>query len=183
MSHSEACSWTLLSHCCRICDQLLAEAEHKLTYKHIRAIAITAGKGMIDVIIADHQEVFRIGVVEVLGAEEDIRIVGKPECPKQLLNMLTTVNPHILILSRSFLPAFSKIKRMLKRCRSPLLVLTEEDDPVGYLLRLLSARGILYCSKDGSDMVDAVRRVARAEPLAQNLSSDHARKSPNQSAG
>ena len=62
--------------------------------------AIAVGSGMIDVIIADHQEVFRVGMAEVLGAADDIRVVGKPDCPKALLAILTTVNPHVLILSR-----------------------------------------------------------------------------------
>jgi DNA-binding NarL/FixJ family response regulator len=136
---------------------------------------------MIDIIIADHQEVFRIGMAEVLGAADDIRIVGKPESLKQLLNTLTTVSSHVLILSRGFLPAFPKIKRMWKRHQSALLVLTEENDPIAYV-RLLGAQGILYRSMEGPDMVDAVQRVARVVRLAQNLSSDHAPKSSNQPA-
>jgi DNA-binding NarL/FixJ family response regulator len=136
---------------------------------------------MIDVIIADDQEVFRIGMAEVLGKAADIRVVGKPESLKQLLNTLTTVNPHVLILSRGFLPAFSKIKRMWKRHQSALLVLTEENDPIVYVC-LLGAQGILYRSMEGPDMVGAVRRVARALSLAQNLSPDHAPKRSNQPA-
>jgi two-component system, NarL family, invasion response regulator UvrY len=137
---------------------------------------------MIDVIIADDQEVFRTGMAEVLGEEDDIRIVGKPESLKQLLNILPTISPHVLILSRGFLPAFSKSRRMWKRHQSALLVLTEENDPIAYV-RLLGVQGILYRSMEGSDMVDMVRRVARVVPLAQNLSSDHATTSSNQSVG
>jgi DNA-binding NarL/FixJ family response regulator len=138
---------------------------------------------MIDVIIADHQQVFRIGMSEVLGAEDDIRIVGKPESLKQLIDTLTTVKPDVLILSRSFLLAFSKIRRMLKRHHSALLVLTDENDPIAYV-RLLPAHGILYRSMDGPDMVDSVRLVAAtaAEPLAQNLSSDLAGKRSHEPA-
>ena len=41
---------------------------------------------MIDVVIADHQELFRIGVAEVLAVADDIRIVAQPESPEQLLH-------------------------------------------------------------------------------------------------
>jgi DNA-binding NarL/FixJ family response regulator len=136
---------------------------------------------VIDVIIADHQEVFRIGMAEVLGAEGDIRVVGKPKSLIQLMYMLTTVSPHVLILSRDFLPAFSKLKRTWKRHQSALLVLTEDDDPIAYV-RLLRAQGILYRSMEGPEMVDAVRRVARVVRLAQNLSSHRAPKSSNRPA-
>jgi hypothetical protein len=145
VSYSKACSWPppaskqLLCNC----DQLFAEAKHQTDLEHTRAIAVVAGTGMIDVIIADHQEVFRIGMAEVLGAADDIRIVAKPECPEQLLNTLTTANPHVLILSRNFLSGFSKIRRILKRRQSARLVLTEEDDPVAYVC-WLPVQGILY---------------------------------------
>ena len=43
---------------------------------------------MIDVIIADHQELFRVGMAAVVGAADDVRIVGQPESPEQLLNTL-----------------------------------------------------------------------------------------------
>jgi DNA-binding NarL/FixJ family response regulator len=139
------------------------------------------GTDMIDVIIADHQEVFRIEMAEVLGGSSDIGIVGKPECPKQLLATLTTVNPHVLILSRSFLRALPKIRRLLKRRPSALLVLTGADDPVAYV-RLLGAQGILYRSMEGSAMVDMVRHTARTEPLAHDLSSDALENPPNRPA-
>jgi hypothetical protein len=38
-----------------------------------------------------------------------------------------------LILSTSFLPAFSKIQRMLKRSKTALLVLAEENDRAAYV--------------------------------------------------
>jgi two-component system, NarL family, response regulator DevR len=142
---------------------------------------VTAGTSVIDVIIGDHQEVFRIGIAEVLGAADDIRILGKPECRKQLLATLTTINPHVLILSTKFLSAFPKIMRMLTLRRPALLVLTEEDDPVAYM-RLLGARGILYRSMEGPDMVDAVRHAARTGPMAQGLNSDTLESPPNRPA-
>src|SRR5208282_2997167 len=115
---------------------------------------------MIDVIVADHQELFRIGMAEVLVNADDVRIVGQPQSPEQLLNTLKEVNPQVLILSTSFLPAFSKIQRMLKRRRTALLVLTEENDRVAYV-RWLRAQGVVYRSMDGPALVDALRRVVR----------------------
>ena len=133
---------------------------------------------MIDVIIADHQEVFRIGMAEVFGAADDIRIVGVPSCPKQLLVTLTTVNPHVLILSRNFLRALPKIRRLLKGRQAASLVLTEEDDPVAYM-RLFGAHGILHRSMEGSAMVDIVRHVAQNETLAEDASPDALENPPN----
>ncbi len=126
---------------------------------------------MIDVIVADHQELFRIGTAEVLALADDVRIVGQPQSPEELLNTLKAVTPHVLILSTSFLPAFSKIQRMLKRRETALLVLTEENDRTAYV-RWLRAQGVVYRSMDGPGLVDAMRRVAQGELFVQDRSSD-----------
>jgi DNA-binding NarL/FixJ family response regulator len=126
---------------------------------------------MIDVVIADHQELFRIGMAEVLAVADDIRIVAQPESPEELLHTLKDVKPHVLILSTSFLPVFSKIQRKLKRRQTALLVLAEENDRAAYV-RWLRAQGVVYRSMDGPVLVDAMRRVARGELFVQNRSSD-----------
>lgn len=126
---------------------------------------------MIDVVIADHQELFRGGMAEVLAVVDDVRIVGQAESPDQLLNTLKAVKPHVLILSTSFLPVFSKIQRKLKKYQTALLVLAEENDRIAYM-PWLRAQGIVYRSMDGPALVDVVRRVARGELFVQSRSSD-----------
>ena len=51
---------------------------------------------------------------------------------------------------------------MLKRRKTALLVLTEENDRVAYV-RWLRAQGVVYRSMDGPVMADAMRRVAQGE--------------------
>jgi DNA-binding NarL/FixJ family response regulator len=126
---------------------------------------------MIDVIIADHQELSRIGMAEVLAVAGDVRIVGQPHSPEQLLSTLKSANPHVLILSTNFLPAFAKIQRILKRRQTALLVLAEENDRIAYV-RWLRAQGAVYRSMDGPGFEDAVRRVAQGELFVQSRSSD-----------
>jgi DNA-binding NarL/FixJ family response regulator len=125
---------------------------------------------MIDVIVADHQELFRIGMTEVMAVAGDVRVVG-PQSSEQLLSTLREVKPRVLILSTSFLPVFSKVQRMLKRRQTALLVLTEENDRVAYV-RWLRAQGVVYRSMNGPGLIDAMRRVARGELFVQDRSSD-----------
>ena len=66
---------------------------------------------------------------------------------------------------------FSKIQPMLKRSKTALLVLTEENDRVVYM-RWLRVQGILYRSMDGPVIVDVMRRVALGELFVQKRSSD-----------
>lgn len=131
---------------------------------------------MIDVIVADQQELFQLGIQSVLAVASDIRIVGQPQSLEQLLYTLKQVKPHVLILSTSFLPMLPNIEPLLESPQMALLMLAEDDDRVAYL-RWLRAQGVVYRSMDGPVMVDAMRRVARGELFVQDRSSD-VRKDP-----
>jgi len=126
---------------------------------------------MIDVIFADYQELFHVGMAEILADIHDICLMAQPRSPEQLLCILESFVPHVLVLSTNFLPAFSKIEPVLKRDRTALLILAEENDRIAYV-RWLRAQGIVYRSADRPVMVDALRRVAIGELFLQNGSSD-----------
>ena len=126
---------------------------------------------MIKVILADHQALFRIGMVRVLAEVDDICIVGEPRSAEQLLDQLDESNADVLILSTAFLPAFKEIRRMLQRRQTALLVLADESDQAAYTF-WLRARGLIYRSVDAPLFIDAMRRVARGELFIQPDSSD-----------
>ncbi len=126
---------------------------------------------MIDIIVADHQELFHVGMAELLAGTHDVCLVHQPRSPEQLLSALQTFTPHVLVMSTSFLPAFPKIQPVLRRNRTALLLLAEDHDRIPYA-RWLGAHGIVYRSMDGPVIVDAMRRVARGELFVQDRSSD-----------
>ena len=126
---------------------------------------------MIEVVIADHQELFRIGLAEVLAATGEVRIAGQVQSSAQLMSALKQAKPHVLILSTSLLPALPKIEQMLEQHQTALLLLAEENDRTAYF-RWLRIHGIVYRSMDEPALVDAVRRVARGELFVQERTSD-----------
>lgn len=126
---------------------------------------------MIDVIFADHQELFHVGVAEIVADADDICLMAQPRSAEQLLNILATFIPQVLVLSTNFLPAFSKIQPMLKQRQTALLLLAEDNDQTAYM-RWVGAQGVVYRSTDGPVLIDALRRVARGELFIQDRSSD-----------
>jgi DNA-binding NarL/FixJ family response regulator len=126
---------------------------------------------MIDVIFADPEELFHVGVTEILAGTDDVRLMAQPRSVEQLLSVLGALVPHVLVLSTNFLPAFSKIESALERRRTALLLLAEDGDQIAYV-RWLRAQGIVFRSTDGPDLIDALRRVARGELFLQDRSSD-----------
>ena len=83
---------------------------------------------MINVIIADHQAIFRAGVAKVLAVEDDLRIVGQPQTTEQMLNALERLRAHVLLVSTFFLPEFAEIQVLTSRNSIATLVLAENGD-------------------------------------------------------
>jgi DNA-binding NarL/FixJ family response regulator len=121
---------------------------------------------MINVIIADHQPIFRAGIVTALAAEEDIRIVAKPPSAEYLLNALAKHRSHVLILSTTFLDLLADILEVATRRRIAVLMLAEDDDHAPDFMRM-GVQGVIYRSAGGNVVVEAVRRLSRGEPFLQ----------------
>ena len=117
---------------------------------------------MINVVIADHQAIFRAGVAKVLAVEDDIRIVGQPLSSEQLLNALDHLRAHVLLLSTAFLSRFGEIQAVTPRHGAAILVLAEITDHASAFIAM-GAQGVVYRSIRGPTIVDAVRRLARGE--------------------
>jgi DNA-binding NarL/FixJ family response regulator len=128
---------------------------------------------MINVIIADHQAIFRAGIAKVLAVEEDIRIVGQPQSPEQLLNALDKLRSHVLILSTSFLPSLQEIQEITSTRNTALLMLAENAEHASDFMRM-GVQGVIYRSACGNIAVEAVRRLSRGQSFLQSPNPDDA---------
>lgn len=115
---------------------------------------------MINVILADHQRVFRIGMASALAAEDDIRIVGQPHTFDQLLNGLQSFRPHVLVLSSAYLGTVAEIKQIASRHRTAILLL-EETGSVGLAEFTSEVDGVIQRSANDSAVVRCIRQLAR----------------------
>jgi DNA-binding NarL/FixJ family response regulator len=111
-------------------------------------------------------------MAEILAGVGDVCLVLQPRSPERLLTALQSLTPHVLVLSTSFLPAFPRIRPMLKRNQTALLLLLAEENDRAAYVRWLQTQGIVHRSVDGPVLVDAVRRVARGGLFVQDRSSD-----------
>ena len=114
---------------------------------------------MINVILADHEAIFRAGAARVLAVEDDLRIVGQPQSSMQMLNALEQLHPHVLLVSNQFLPALLEKQRLPTPLSTKIVVLAEHEDAAATFVAM-GAQGVVYRSIAGPSLVDAVRRVA-----------------------
>lgn len=125
---------------------------------------------MINVIIADHQAIFRAGIAKVLAVEEDVRIVGQPQSPEQLLNALDKLRPRVVILASSFLSFLADIQEIAQKRLIAVLMLCDNTENAADFMRM-GVQGVIYRSASGSMVVDAVRRLAQGQSFLQGPSS------------
>jgi DNA-binding NarL/FixJ family response regulator len=118
------------------------------------------GVGMINVIIAEHQRIFRIGLAITLASEDDIRIVGQPQSLAQLIKGLEKFRTHVLVLSSAYLGSMDEIKRAAIGRQTAILLLAENDDVV---LQKTSdeVQGVIQRSASESTFVRCIRQLAR----------------------
>jgi DNA-binding NarL/FixJ family response regulator len=115
---------------------------------------------MIKVILADHERIFRIGIASVLSCEDDIRIVGQPSTPGQLVGGVEKFRPHVAVLSSAFLGCLDAIEQSCRRQHTALLLL--QDYSTGSLpLVPEDFHGVIRRSADSKTLVECVRHLAR----------------------
>jgi DNA-binding NarL/FixJ family response regulator len=121
---------------------------------------------VINVVIADHQAIFRAGIAKILAVEDDLRIVGQPASMQQLQVCLEKLRTEVLLLSSGFTSDIGEIAETA-RSRSVLVIILAESNESAVQFTKPGVKGVVYRSVPGDCMVDTVRRVARGETYIQ----------------
>jgi two-component system response regulator DevR len=123
----------------------------------------------IRVFLLDDHEVVRRGVRELLEAEDDMEVVGDAGTAEQALARIPPTAPDVAILDVQ-LPDGSGVE-VAREIRSAYpaiqcLILTSfSDDEALFQAIMAGAAGYLLKQIKGTDLVDAVRRVAAGQSL------------------
>ena len=120
--------------------------------------------GVIRVFLLDDHEIVRRGVRELLDAEDDIEVVGEAESAERALARIPAVRPDVAILDVR-LPDGDGISvcREIRSASDDIacVMLTSFSDDEALLQAVLAgASGYLLKQIRGTDIVDAVRKVA-----------------------
>jgi two-component system, NarL family, response regulator DevR len=123
----------------------------------------------IRVFLLDDHEVVRRGVRELLEAEDDMEVVGDAGTAEQALARIPPTAPDVAVLDVQ-LPDGSGVE-VAREVRSAYpaiqcLILTSfSDDEALFQAIMAGAAGYLLKQIKGTDLVDAVRRVAAGQSL------------------
>jgi DNA-binding NarL/FixJ family response regulator len=123
----------------------------------------------IRVFLLDDHEIVRRGLKELLEAEGDIEVVGESGSAAEAIRRIPALRPDVAVLDGR-LPDGSGIDVCREiRSRMPevaALILTSYDDDEALFAAIMAgAAGYVLKQIRGTDLVDAVRRVAAGQSL------------------
>jgi two-component system response regulator DevR len=126
-------------------------------------------KDMIRVYLLDDHEVVRTGLRDLLEREGDIEIVGESGSAVDAEHRIPALRPHVAVLDAR-LPDGSGIDvcreiRSVDPTIQALILTSYEDDEALFAAIMAGAAGYVLKQIKGTDLVDAVRRVAAGQSL------------------
>jgi DNA-binding NarL/FixJ family response regulator len=124
---------------------------------------------MIRVFLLDDHEVVRAGLRELLEHDGDIEIVGESSSAQEAIRRIPALRPHVAVLDAR-LPDGNGIDvcrevRSVDPSIAGLILTSYEDDEALFAAIMAGASGYVLKQIRGTDLVDAVRRVASGQSL------------------
>ncbi len=123
----------------------------------------------IRLFLLDDHEVVRRGLKDLLDQEDDIEVVGESGLAQDAASRIPTIKPDVAVLDAR-LPDGSGIE-VCREIRSAdpsiaVIILTSYDDDDALFAAIMAgAAGYVLKQVRGTDLVDAVRRVAGGQSL------------------
>src|SRR5882672_3445190 len=126
-----------------------------------------SGKGIIRVILADTQAIFRAGLRKIFALEDDIRVVGQAETLPQALSAAKKFSADILIFESALAPnPVETVAELLRQTPTLRLVVVTPEPDEELTLELLrrGAHGIVSREVEPELLVDCLRKVSEGHP-------------------
>jgi DNA-binding NarL/FixJ family response regulator len=113
---------------------------------------------MNKILLADNQELSRIGMAKVLASEEDFRVAAQCADLERLLLSVDAYHSSIVLFASALRPEYRDLMAHVKAAGSRAVVIAENGEPA-YSFIAHDIRGVVYRNTRGQDLVECVHRV------------------------
>jgi DNA-binding NarL/FixJ family response regulator len=122
------------------------------------------GKGIIRVILADTQAIFRAGLRKIFALEDDIRVVGQAETLVQTLSASKKFSADVLIFESALAPnPADAVADLVKSPVRVVVVTPDANEELTLELFRRGAHGIVSREVEPELLVECLRKVAAGE--------------------
>ncbi|HVC26270.1 MAG TPA: response regulator transcription factor [Acidimicrobiales bacterium] len=124
---------------------------------------------VVRVFLLDDHEVVRLGLRELIGAEEDLAVVGEASCVADARARLASCRPDVAVLDVRLsdgdgIDVCREIRTTMPEVACLVLTSFSDDDALVAAV-LAGASGYLLRQVRGTELVSAIRRASRGESL------------------
>ena len=122
--------------------------------------------GMVKIVLADNQPIYRAGVAKILAIDEDIRIVAQCDDSNSLMLAMEMFRRSIAVFSSSMEPNLPELIQVARATSCRLIVIVENEESLPDYPNQAFC-GLLRRNVDPIVLVECVRRVAAGETYLQ----------------
>jgi DNA-binding NarL/FixJ family response regulator len=113
---------------------------------------------MNKILLADNQELFRIGIARILASEEDFHLVAQCADLEHLLLSVDAYRPSIVVFASALRPEYQDLMAHVKAAGSRAVVIAENGEPAHSFIAH-DIRGVVYRNTTGQELVACVQGV------------------------
>ncbi len=121
----------------------------------------------IRIIIADDHQLFREGIAALLSDDEDLAIVGQAANGHELLQLLESVQPHVVLIDLAMpgMDGFTAMEKSRKRYPKVKFIVLTMHEEGQYVTRAVrhGAFGFLLKNTDEEELKQAIHTVFRGK--------------------
>lgn len=127
----------------------------------------------IKIVIADDHVLYRAGVKSALSARKNIKVIGEADNGSQLLTLLKTIQPDIILLDIQMpildgISVLPEIKRLYPGIRIIMLTMMDDNSMITKLMEL-GANCYLTKTSDSEIIYDAIKTCHEQEYYFNDL--------------
>jgi two-component system, NarL family, response regulator DevR len=124
----------------------------------------------IKVFLLDDHEVVRLGLRQLLEAEDDLEVVGEAGTAAQAISRVPALRPDVAVLDVRLpdgdgITVCRELRSAMDDPPACLMLTSYSDDEALFTAIMAGAAGYLLKQVSGTDLVGAVRRLAAGESL------------------
>jgi DNA-binding NarL/FixJ family response regulator len=123
---------------------------------------------MNKILLADNQELFRIGLAKILASEEDFRLAAQCADLERLLLSVDAYRSSIVLFASALRPEYQNLMAHVKAAGSRAVVIAENGEPAdSFFVHDIS--GVVYRNTVGEELVECLRRVIKGQKAIQRV--------------